>query len=218
MKASEIEDLWRIEMDDTVLPFLWSPEEALDYMNDAQNEAGRRTRAFVDSSTTACCSLTVTTSGLVTLDPRVLFVRQARIANQMPMRRMNMQDMAGCDPMWQDAGASTYPLMFITDYETGKLMFHPKPAASVTVLLTVVRDPLVPIASRDSTPELNARYHRTLRHWMAYRAYSKPDAETYRPDAAKQQLALFEQEFGQKSSAIDELWIQREQYEGDGTY
>jgi hypothetical protein len=57
-----------------------------------------------------------------------------------------------------------------------------------------------------------------LRHWIAYRAYLKPDEDTYRPDKAKEAMALFEQEFGPKSSAIDEAWIQREQFEGDGTY
>lgn len=218
MKAGEIEDLFRGEVDDLVEPFLWSPEEALEYLNDAQNEAGRRIRAFVDSSTAAVCQLTVPVGGLATLDPRVLFVRKARFSGQTPMRRMNMQDMEAHDPMWQDAGQTTYPSAFIPDYETGKLLFWPPNSAQLTALLTVVRDPLVPIANRDATPELNARYHRALRHWMAYRAYMKPDSETYRPDAAKVQAALFEAEFGPKSTAIDEAWIQREQYEGDGTY
>lgn len=218
MKFGELEDLWRVEMDDTVEPFLWSPEEALEYGNDAQNEAGRRIRAFADSSTTAICQLTVPVGGLATLDPRVLFVRNVRFANRTPLRRMNMQDMQAFNPLWQDASQVTYPEAFITDYESGKMKFWPPNSGALTALLNVVRDPLIPIASRDSTPELNARYHRSLRHWMSYRAYLKPDAETYRPDAAKQALALFEQEFGAKSAAIDEQWIEREQVEGDGTY
>ncbi len=111
-----------------------------------------------------------------------------------------------------------YPEVFIPDYETGKLLFWPPNAAERSVLLTVVRDPLAPMTNRDDTPELNARYHRALRHWMAYRAYMKPDEETYKPEAAKNQMALFEAEFGAKSSAIDEQWIQREQMDGDGTY
>lgn len=219
MKAGEIEDLFRIEVDDVVEPFLWSPEEAMDYLNDAQNEAARRIRAFVDSSTAAVCQVTVPVGGLATLDERVLFVRKARFSGQLPCRRMNMQDMEGYDPYWQDASnQSGYPSMFIPDFETGKLKFHPPNSTQITALLTVVRDPLAQLTNRDETPELNARYHRALRHWMAYRAYSKPDAETYRPDAAKAQAALFEMEFGPKSSAIDEQWITREQYEGDGTY
>lgn len=218
MKAGEIIAEWRDEVDDAVEPFLWSDAEALRYLNEAQNEACRRTRALVDSSTTAVCSLSVGTSGLVALDSRVLFVRKARIAGQLPMRRMNMQDMEAYDPYWADASATTYPAFFIPDFETGKLKFHPPPSATVTVLLTVVRDPLVPIPNVDTAPEINARHHRQLKHWMSHRAYLKPDKETFDAGKAKEALELFEQEFGPRSSAIDEMWIQREQFEGDGTY
>lgn len=219
MTAGDIEDLFRLEVDDVVEPYLWSAAEALDYLNDAHNEAVRRIRAFVDSSTADIATVTAPVGGLVTLDPRVLFVRKARFASRLPLRRMNMQDMEACNPFWQDTAQTTsYPEVFVTDVETGKLQLWPPNDTEYELLLTVVRDPLVQMDSRDDTPELNARYHRALRHWMAYRAYSKPDAETYRPDAAKAQAALFEQEFGRKSSAIDETWIEREQYEGDGTY
>lgn len=217
MKAGEIEDLFRSEVDDVVEPFLWSPEEALEYLNDAQNEAARRIRAFIDSSTTAICQLTVPTTGIAALDPRVLFVRKVRIVGRTPMRRMSMQDMEGCYPMWEDAAASTYPEAFIPDWQTGKLRFHPPPSSQLTAQLTVVRDPLVEMTNRDDTPELATRYHRSLRYWMAHRAYLKPDAETYDVKRSEQMLSLFEREFGQKSSAIDEVWIEREQYEGDGS-
>jgi hypothetical protein len=131
---------------------------------------------------------------------------------------MTMQDLETSDPYWEDASATTYPCAFVPDWESGKLRFHPPPTAQLTALLTVVRDPLAEVTNEDDTPEIAARYHRSLRHWMAYRAYLKPDEDTYRPDKAKEAMALFEQEFGPKSSAIDEAWIQREQFEGDGTY
>lgn len=38
------------------------------------------------------------------------------------------------------------------------------------------------------------------------------------PKKAATALALFEQEFGMKSSAIDETWIAREQFDHDGTF
>lgn len=218
MKAGEIEDLFRSEVDDLVVPYLWSPEEALEYLNDAELEAARRARLFIDSTTTAVVQVTVPTSGIATLDPRVLFVRKARIAGRMPLRRMNAQDMEERDPMWEDASASLYPEVFVPDWESGKLRFHPKPSAERTVLMTVVRDPLTPMLNRAATPEVPARYHRSLRYWMAHRAYLKPDEETYDPKRAAAMLELFEREFGPKSSAIDEQWINREQFEGDGSY
>lgn len=218
MKAGAIEDLWRVEVDDAVEPFLWSHEDALEYLNDGHNEACRRIRALIDSSTTAICQLAVPVGGLATLDPRVIFVRKVRFSGRTPLRRMNMQDMERFDPMWQESSQVTYPEAFIPDFESGKLQFWPPNSGSLTALLTVVRDPLAEMTKRDDTPEINPRYHRSLRHWMSHRGYLKPDKETYDPKKAAEALALFELEFGKKSSAIDEQWIEREQFEGDGTY
>jgi hypothetical protein len=218
MKAGDITALWREDVDDLVEPFLWSPEMALDYLNDAINEANRRSRLLVDSSTTAVCQVAVPTTGIAVLDPRVLFVRKVRFSGRLPLRRMNMQDLESCDPYWEDAQAVPYPSAFIPDWEAGKLRFYPPPSAQLTALLTVVRDPLVDILKEEDEPEIPARYHRSLRHWMVFRAYSKQDSEAADPKKAAQALDLFEQEFGKKSSAIDETWIAREQFEGDGTY
>lgn len=219
MQLQQLITLFRSEVDDAASPHLWDDDEVLDFANDAQNEACRRARLLVDSSTAAICQIAVTTAGLglLTLDPRVLFVRKARIANALPLRRMNMQDMEAYDAYWQDASAST-PRFFIPDYETGKLQLWPKPSAASTLLLTVVRDPLAEMNDDQDTPEIAERYHRSLRFWMMFRAYSKQDSEANDPKKAADSLALFEQEFGQKSSAVDEAWIAREQMEGDGTF
>lgn len=219
MNAGDVIDIWRRDVDDVAEPQRWSDEEALDFLNDAQNEAARRTRYFVDSTTTAVANLAVTqvSGGLVALDTRVLFVRNARFAGKLPLRRRTMQDMQHENPFWQDAQAAT-PCAFIPDYQTGKLLFWPAPDADYTALLTVVRDPLSQVGGEDDALELPDRYLRNLRHWMSYRAYTKPDEETYDPARAGQALALFEQEFGPRSSAIDEAWISREQMDGDGSY
>lgn len=64
-------------------------------------------------------------------------------------------------------------------------------------------------------PEIPARYHPGLVHWMLARAFGKQDSETNDPEKAKQALAEFEVEFGKKSSAIDEKYIE-DQYGYDG--
>lgn len=211
--------LFRTETDDLVAPYLWSDDELIDFANDAELEAARRARLLVDSSTLAICRLTVTAAagGLVALDDRVQFVRSVRFPGRLPLRRMTMQDMNNLDPYWQDRTPGM-PLAFIPDYETGKLLFWPAPSADMTAQMTVVRDPLKAMAKEEDSPEIAPRFHRSLRFWMLFRAYGKQDAEANDPKKAADALALFEQEFGRKSSAIDEAWIQREQMEGDGTF
>lgn len=218
MQLTDLITLFRQEADDTVEPYLWSDDELLDYANDAEQEACRRARLLVDSSTPAVCAVAVTAGDLLcALDARVIFVRRARFAGGRPLQRLTMQDMEDRNPYWLDAQAST-PTVFVPDYETGKLALYPPPAAAGTLRLTVVREPLQPMTDGQDTPEIAARYHRALRHWMLYRAYSKQDSQANDPKKAADALALFEQEFGRKSGAIDEAWIAREQFDHDGTY
>lgn len=218
MQLIDLIQLFRAEVDDTTEPYLWSDEEAIEYANDAELEACRRARLLVDSTTAEICQIAVAAGDwLLDLDPRVMFVRRARFAGSKPLARMNMQDMEGYNPYWQDTTAST-PFAFIPDYQTGKIAVYPPSDAARTLHLTVVRDPLQEMNDHQDTPEIAPRYHRSLRFWMMFRAYGKQDAEANDPKKAGEALALFEQEFGKKSSAIDETWIAREQSELDGTF
>lgn len=218
MQLSDLFGLTRLELDDTTEPTLWSDDELFDYVNDAQLEAARRARLLIDSTTPDLTQVGVVAGApLVTLDARVLFVRRARFAGSSPLARRTVQDMAACLPTWEDAGAGP-PRAFITDYESGKLLLWPTPEADATLLLSVVRDPLADMNDLADSPEIAPRLHRSLRHWMIYRAYSKQDSQANDPKKAAEALALFEQEFGRKSSAIDEAWIAREQLDDDGTF
>lgn len=219
MQLNDLIEAFRHEVDDTVTPYLWSDVEVLEYANDAQDEACRRARLLVDSSTATIATLAMLAAdnGLVTLDPRVLFVRRARFATKRPLRRMTMQDMETLNPFWNDATAAE-SVYFITDYQSGKLLVWPPLLANATLLMTVVRMPLADMNDDQDTPEIPARFHRSLRFWMMFRAYSKQDSMANDPKKAADALALFEQEFGKKSSAIDETWIEREQAEYDGTF
>lgn len=174
MTLRDLIDLFRLEVDDTVEPHLWSDDEVTDFYNDAQQEACRRARLIVDSTTSAICQVTATAAaaGLVTLDARVIFVRRIRAAGQLPLQRMTLQDMEASNPYWEDMQADT-PRNFIPDHTTGALMLSPPPAVDTTYTLTVIREPLADMDSDDDTPEIPARWHRSLRHWAIFRAYSK---------------------------------------------
>lgn len=68
-------------------------------------------------------------------------------------------------------------------------------------------------------PEIAYAYRIKLVDWMMYRALLNRDKEEkYDPKSAADHLALFEAEFGKRSSAIDETWIRRmhgyDEYEG----
>lgn len=220
MTLRELIDIFRREVDDDVEPYLWTEEELIEYANDAEAEACRRARLLIDASTEAICQIAVVAdTASYALDPRVIFVRRAKLAGSaLPLARASVRDMDDAAPGW-DTHTGTVRA-YLSDVDTGRLRLYRTPTVDGVLHLIVVRLPLTEMVSLDDSPEIHVRYQRSLRHWMHYRAYSKKDAETKDDKLAAEGMALFEQEFGKKSSAIDEEWIAREQaYDcWDGTY
>ena len=214
MKIGELLDLWRREVDDVAGPFLWSDDEAREYLDDAQIEAARRGRLLIDSTTTAICRITlVAGTAAYALDARVVRINRAKIAGEtMPLRFCMMRDLDDRVAGWEDW--SETPQIIVPDYETNKIRLVGTPDANGTLNMTVVRLPLETINDDDQSLELRSEHQRNLRHWMSFRAFSKRDSETHNPDRAVEALALFEREFGKPQPAYDELW-QQQYYSGE---
>lgn len=211
MTLSDLIEQARIRADDTVsTAYLWTDAEWKRYANEAEREACRRARLIVDSTTVSVCRVTLAAgTKTYSLDPRVIFIRRAKLSGvAVPLRRVSYRDLDRSVPGWEDETGE--PMAHVPDMDTGKFRPYPAPTAAGTVTLTVVRLPLCDMVQDEDEPEINDRYHESLIHWMLYRAYSKQDAETKDAQKAAENLALFEQEFGKKSSAIDEEWIERE--------
>lgn len=211
MKLRELLALVRSDLDDITAPYLWSDPELIEYAVDAENEACRRARLLIDSSTAAICQIAVVANtALYPLDSRVIFVRRAKLSlDDRPLGRASVRDLDHAIVGWE--GEATTPSHFVSDYETGKLRLYAKPVVDDTLNLTVVRLPVNDMNDMEDSPEINPRYHRSLRYWVMYRAYMKQDADTKDETKAATNLAFFEAEFGKKSSALDEEWIEREQ-------
>lgn len=71
------------------------------------------------------------------------------------------------------------------------------------------------LSGTTTNPEIAPRWHYGLINWMLFRMFGKQDAETNDPEKATKVLDAFEAEFGKKSSAIDERYIE-ENYGYDG--
>lgn len=224
MNLSDIRSLFRFEADDNKEPFFASNAEILEWANDAQNEACRRGRLLVDSTTAAICTISVLAATTTyALDPRVISLRRATLASDRTRLTLSsyrdFDSAGGSGARWGgDSGASAQweddtgaPTNAITDMGTGKIRLYPIPVATDTVRLTVVRLPLEELAADTDEPEINPRFHRNLRHWLLYRYYSKQDADTFDASKAAVALGLFESEFGKASRAIEEEWISRQQ-------
>lgn len=209
MKLGALLDLWRAEIDDVAQPFLWSDEEAIEYADDAQKEAARRGRLIVDSTTASTCQLAiVANSATYTLDARVLRINRAKLSGETtPLQFLMVRDLDARRPGWEDETGT--PEIIVPDWQTGQVRLVPKPTATATLALTVVRLPILTLNDLDDTLEIREEYQRNLRHWLNYRAYLKRDSETYNPESAGEALKLFEMEFGKPQPAYDEVWMQQ---------
>lgn len=208
MTLGELIDLFRTTVLDLRAPFLWEDSEIIEFANDAHMEAARRARLLTDARTPEICRVTISASSpWVTIDKRIIFTRRVLVAGQTkPLTKMLQWEMDQQRPGWESAAASM-PLVYIPNLSANALRLYPPSSAATTAQLTVVREPMRPMTDLSDVPEIAARYHRGLLNWMLHRAYAKPDVDTQNLAASIQYEADFAMEFGKKSSAIDEEWI-----------
>lgn len=216
MTLNEIIKQARTLSDDLVDPGKISRATWIIYANEAQEEACRRSRPLLDSTTAEICQVALTSSDTVyDLDSRILFVRRVKLStNAVPLQRVSRKTLDQQRAGWESETGE--PIAYVPDMDTNKLRPYPSPDGNYTANLVVVRLPLVSMAEGDDEPELPARMHKGLVDWMLHRAYSTVDGELYNPKKADYHEARFVAEFGQRSTAQDEIWIEREHgYEPD---
>lgn len=220
MELKELVSGCREDLDDVAPPHLFSKPRLVRYANEAESEACRRARLITDSSTAEICTAAVAIDrNLITLDPRVIFVRAAKLASKtVSLDKIRRDEMDECNPGWLTRTGDV--VGWIPDFQSGKLRLYRTPIAADSLELTVVRTPLAAMLDDKDTPEIAPRFHEKLIHWMLYRCYLKHDVETFDEKAAARHLAFFEAEFGKASSAIDETFIhERHGYqENEGLY
>jgi hypothetical protein len=218
MTLAELIAAFRSDIRDTVTPYLWSDVEATEYANDAVNEACRRAKLITDSTTAACCTLTITPPATsAALHDSVIYVKEIVDANGVPLTKIPRRTMDRADPGWRTRKAST-ATYWIPDLASRTFRPYPAPSAVASFTATVIRTPLTPMSTpATDSPEIPSRYHRGLIHRMRFRAYNRKDSETYDADAAEKAEQAFAVEFGPPVSAVEEQWIfERMDYDDEG--
>ena len=188
MNAGELLSRFRTEVADTQLPYLWSDEEILAYIDAAQNQFCRLAGGILDS-TSALTQVAVTISDAwVSISPRILAIRRIqRLSDYAPVDPISLEDF---ERMGDDdyGTARRYRLdaseglvrYAVVNMATDALRLVPIPAAAETLDMTVYRLPLaaVSVDTIDTALEIAAHHQEYLLWWMKHLAYSKQDAET----------------------------------------
>ena len=170
MTTSELIEACRLRADDVSEPYLWTDEEWLFGLNEAQNEACVRARILREPDV----PLTVAAgASRVALPSYALDVVEVRVV-------------------------STGEIMAMENYSTenGDLAFIEPMIKDTPITVCLVRLPKLPITS-SRPPEIPVRFHARLVDWALRLAYLKNDADAFNPSAAALHEAMFKQSFGE---------------------
>lgn len=188
MLAGEVLALFRNEVMDTEMPYLWSDEEAYVYLNDAYTMLVRFLGGVSDASTSAVTEAAYATSDTeIDLHPSVLRIVRAFnnagaeisvIENtDFPLIRDNTGKISLLK-VGSHTGTDVEYLIMGADNRKAKL--HPIPTAGGTITMQVRRIPIATALTAASTlTDLQPEHHMHLIKWMKSLAYRKQDSETF---------------------------------------
>lgn len=193
---------FRSDTRDITVPYLWTDEDIVRYLNDAVDEAAERAFLIEDRATPACSEITLI-PGQATYDlhPSVLRIKRATFDGKpLHISSVEAEDNQGFG--WENR-EGPQPQKFIVNGQATTITFVPSPTEAGTVSLTVYRTGLTPLTTDADTaePELKPVYHTRLKDWMYRCAYLKRDAETLNEAKAAEHEAMFERAFGTRPSA-----------------
>lgn len=177
--AGELLDLFRLEVVDTVQPFLWTDDFILGALSDAQDWFARLTDGIPDSSTDAVTKIDlIAGTDVYALSDRVLKVRNARRQDTgRPIDVLNQEDMPGRGMYFDGRPGTTSAL--IIGMDENSVRAWPMPAENMTVRLSVFRLPLLPLTDGDDPLAVPKQHERALLMWAKHLAYGIHDSEMF---------------------------------------
>jgi len=204
MNASELADYFRSQVRDDVEPYLWTDEEVLTYMNEAQKMFVRLTNGIYDVTSTVCCRVTVTAGQkYVALHPSLLEIRKAYYVEPVTLikRELNLISLADVESLKSnDYGAAINPAIqdlpgrvdyMLTGEERNKARLINVPTENTYIDLAIARLPLTALSSTQLVLEVPDEHHVNLIEWMKYLAYNKQDGDAFNTRTATESEMRF---------------------------
>ena len=216
MTAAELLAIIRADyLDDTVggtggADYNWTDTFLYREIGRAQQEACWRQdlRHFFDTSTAEICEITVAAGDRdLALDPRILIINQALLGTvvlehttqaHLDERRFN----------WRGNTYGNVTRFFIN----GRTLYLDYLPTAGTLYLEVWRGPLLDPSeiAANSDEELEwTDNQEDLANWVAFRAFSRREEDTYDPQRALDHRALFDSVFGQEVKPRERLEMLR---------
>ena len=217
MNASELAAYFRSQVRDEVAPYLWSDDEILVYMNEAQKMFVRLTNGIYDVSSQACLvdvaagekysslhSSVLEIRKAYYVDPSTSYRRELNIINLADTARLSSVDYGIYhNPGIQDTvGIVSYMLV---GEQKGKVRWINIPDSNATVELAIARLPLAALSNDQQDLEVDDQHHIHLIEWMKHLAYNKQDGDAFNPKTSIESEMRFR-------AYCDFVWKEWERY------
>lgn len=187
MSPQELSDYFRTQVTDRYIPYLWTDDEVLIFMNEAQNEFCRLTEGISDATTAEVVEVQVSTGELFSdVHPSILSFRQATLESTgKKLNIVNHTDVTS----WVVSEGDVSDM--IIGMERNKVRWGRTPVVDDQVNLLVFRLPLEQLTASSTELEVDVLHHASLVYWMQHMAYMKPDTETFDKKASDRAKANF---------------------------
>ena len=201
--AESVVSIFRSDTRDNVVPYLWTEDEAYEYLSDAYQRYVEFSGGIPDFVSD---ELVVTVSAgdrMVDLHPSILRVINAfRGSDSREVITHNLEDVGtNTRRSTDDYGLTRERMManqpgeiryMVLGVAPDKAMLVDTPIVDDTLNMYVMRTPFDTEVTTDSTlSDIPSRHHRALVLWMKHRGYNKQDADTYNPKASAEAEVAF---------------------------
>ena len=172
---------------------LWEDFEWASYANEAVQLLCEEFLLITDSSTASVCSIVVASgTAIYPYSDKILHIEEARLSGRRkPLDFRTGAFFTAQNPEWRTQIGE--PTAYCIDETTGFIRFDKIPESAGTLALTVKRMPLLDLSEsrKKDPPEIHPRYHKRLKHYMLFKAYSKRDTEAIDPSKANRNFELW---------------------------
>lgn len=196
MDSGELLAQLRLELRDTVTPYLWEDAELYRYIDEAQKTFCRLTGGLADATSSVARLNLRAGSRYAVLSPLVIKLRAAFDGDGKKLEIINFEDLefdgSGGVALFTDIPGGAVKQL-VVGMEPNRVRVINTPTADEVVSLIVYRYPLDSIVGEGQELEVDEQHHLHLLKWAKHLAHLKSDAETFDRGRAAQNKAEFEQ-------------------------
>lgn len=203
MNLAQLITSFRTDADDAARPYLWSDDEVIVWLNEAQEEAAIRGKLLFESVRPEICQIEISEAAgsIYKISDLINEITYASITDvNGKVQEIGIKDrfeLSRIKPEWRTTKEKPeYIIHHDKTIEVGCIV-----DGSYTIKLEVNRLPLRCMANELDTPEISRVHHRNLVQWALHRAYEKPDSETLNPSKSQLAEAKFTEYFGERPNS-----------------